>query len=87
MPRPLEAIVGSYARDAPLERASTIPADWYIDGRLFELERRTVFARAWQFAGRVDQVNAPGRFLSKNSPDPGPGGAELGDTKCHVNPK
>ncbi len=64
MPRALEAIIESYARDAPLESASTIPADWYVDPRVFELERRTAFARAWQFAGRVDQVNEPGRFLS-----------------------
>jgi choline monooxygenase len=64
MPRPLEAIIDSYSRDAPLERASTIPADWYTDARVFDLERRTVFARTWQFAGRADQVNEPGRFLS-----------------------
>jgi choline monooxygenase len=63
-PRSLEAIVDSYSRDAPLDRASTIPADWYVDPRVLDLERRTVFARSWQVAGRADQVSDRGRFLS-----------------------
>jgi choline monooxygenase len=64
MPRSLDAIVDSYARDAPLERASTIPADWYVDARLFDLERRTVFARSWQYAARGDQLREPGHFVA-----------------------
>ena len=62
--RSLEEIVDSYARDAPLEQASTIPADWYVDDRVLDLERRTVFARSWQLAGRVDQVRDPGQYVS-----------------------
>jgi len=62
--RSLEEIVERYSRNAPLDHASTIPADWYIDDRVLDLERRTVFARTWQLAGRVEQVSARGRYLS-----------------------
>ena len=64
MRRPLDAIVDSYARETPLDRASTIPADWYVDPRVFDLERRTVFARSWQHAARVDQLRQPGDYVS-----------------------
>jgi choline monooxygenase len=57
-------LVRSYARNAPLAEAFTIPAAWYIDPRLLELERRTTFARAWQLVGRVDQLRRPGQYLS-----------------------
>jgi choline monooxygenase len=64
MARSLTEIVNSYQPEAPLERASTIPAAWYIDPRVLDLERRTVFARSWQIAGRVDQVRTPGQYVS-----------------------
>jgi choline monooxygenase len=64
MPRSLEAIIDSYARDASLDRAATIPADWYVDPRVYDLERRTVFSSSWQIAARLDQLRAPGRYVS-----------------------
>ena len=60
----LRELVSGYDPRAPLERASTIPASWYVDPDLFALERRTVFARSWQVVGRADQVANPGQFLS-----------------------
>ena len=60
----LVEIVDRYRRDVPLAQASTIPADWYLDQRVLDLERRTVFARSWQLAGRLDQVARPGQYLS-----------------------
>lgn len=60
----LDQLVHSYDPSAPLERASTIPASWYIDPGILDLERRSVFARSWQLAGRVDQVERPGRYVS-----------------------
>jgi choline monooxygenase len=68
MPLSLQAIVDSYAADAPLAEASTIPSAWYVDPRIMDLERRTVFARAWQLAGRVDQVGDPGQYVSCELP-------------------
>ena len=45
MPRSLRDIVGEYDAGAALEYASTIPADWYTDARMLELERRGVVLR------------------------------------------
>src|SRR5260370_16488720 len=60
----VERIVASYNEAAPLTEASTIPAPWYADARIAELERQTVFSRTWQVMGRVDQVEKPGQFVS-----------------------
>src|ERR1700692_4960717 len=60
----VEQIVASYDDAAPLTEASTIPAPWYIDPRIAELERQTVFSRTWQVMGRVDQVENPGQFVT-----------------------
>ncbi|PYS77246.1 MAG: hypothetical protein DMF66_10520, partial [Acidobacteria bacterium] len=60
----LREIVESYDAAAPLAEAWTIPAPWYTDPRVFELERRTVFARSWQLAARADQVGEPGRYVT-----------------------
>src|SRR5918999_6427825 len=60
----LKALVESYDADAPLAEAWTIPAPWYFDPRVYELERRTVFARTWQLAGRAEQVAAPGQYVT-----------------------
>ena len=68
MDRSLERTLDLYDADAPLERASTIPAPWYTDPRVLELELRTVFRRSWQFAGRVDQLRAPGDYVSCELP-------------------
>ena len=60
----LAELVGSYDPRAPLDRASTIPASWYVDPRILDLERRTVLGWSWQVVGRADQVSAPGQFVS-----------------------
>jgi choline monooxygenase len=64
----LEKIVASYDAEAPLERASTIPAPWYTDARVLELELRTVFRRSWQVAGRVYQVRRSGDYVACELP-------------------
>ena len=60
----VEHIVGSYDAAAPLTEASTIPAPWYVDARIADLEQQTVFSRTWQAMGRVDQVAKPGQFVT-----------------------
>jgi choline monooxygenase len=64
MQRTLEDIIAAYRRDAPLSEATTIPSAWYTDPRIMELERQTVFSRSWQVAGRVEQLQRPGQFVS-----------------------
>jgi choline monooxygenase len=60
----LENIIGSYDASTPLEEASTIPASWYLSSEVAELEGTTVFSRSWQIAGRVEQVERPGQYLT-----------------------
>jgi choline monooxygenase len=47
-----------------LEQASTIPAPWYRDPRIAELERSSVFRAIWQVVGRADQVREKGQFFT-----------------------
>ena len=60
----VEEILASYNDRAPLSEASTIPAPWYVDPRVAELELLTVFSKTWQAIGRADQVEKPGGFVS-----------------------
>ena len=60
----MEQILGSYNAAAPLTEASTIPAPWYVDARIAELEQQTVFSRTWQVMGRADLVAQPGQFVT-----------------------
>ena len=60
----LKRIIESYDPSVPLADASTIPSSWYLDPRVLELERRTVFSRSWQMIGRADQVSEPGRYVT-----------------------
>ena len=62
--RSLNEILSSYDPDAPLAEASTIPAPWYTDERIFELEKQAVFGNSWQVAARLDQVRDPGHYVT-----------------------
>lgn len=57
-------ILDLYNDRAPLSEASTIPAPWYVDERIADLEAQTVFSKTWQVVGRVDQVEKPGQFVT-----------------------
>lgn len=60
----LAALVASYDASAPLDLASTIPASWYTDPRIAELERRAVWSRSWQLVARTAQVASAGQFVT-----------------------
>src|SRR5215470_2149764 len=60
----VEEIIASYNDKAALSEASTIPAPWYVDPRIAELENLTVFSKTWQVIGRADQVAKPGQFVT-----------------------
>jgi choline monooxygenase len=62
--RTLRDILNLYNPANPLERASTIPAPWYSDTRIAQLERQSVFASSWQVIGRLDQVKESGQFFT-----------------------
>jgi len=57
-------ILALYDDRADLALAHTIPAPWYVDARLANLERRMVFSKTWQLVGRADQVEKPGQFVT-----------------------
>jgi choline monooxygenase len=57
-------ILARYDDKAPLSEASTIPAPWYTDARIAELETKTVFSKTWQLLGRTDQVEIAGQFVT-----------------------
>jgi choline monooxygenase len=65
MEESIEQIINGYNPHAPLAEAWTIPAAWYVDSRILELERRAVFSRSWQLVGRADQVREPGRYITQ----------------------
>ena len=60
----LDEILSSFDDSLPLAQATTIPAAWYTDPRVADLERRAVFGGTWQLVGRADQVASPGQYLT-----------------------
>ncbi len=60
----IEQILSSYNDQAALSEASTIPAPWYVDPRIAELERLGVFSRTWQLVACTDQLQKPGEFVA-----------------------
>ena len=64
MERSLLDILNLYNPSNPLEAASTIPAPWYRDPRIADLERSSLFSSTWQAVGRTDQVVSPGHFFT-----------------------
>jgi choline monooxygenase len=60
----LDQILADHDAEAELASASTIPASWYTDARVAQLERQAVFGRGWQLAARLDQVQRPGQYVT-----------------------
>jgi choline monooxygenase len=65
----LDQILASYNDKAALSEASTIPAPWYVDRRIADLELQTVFSKTWQMIGRIDLVEEPGQFITARVAD------------------
>jgi len=57
-PKALERALG------PLERAATLPAAAYASPEVWTAEIDRVLSRSWLCAGRVDQIPAPGDWLT-----------------------
>ena len=41
-----------------------LPARYYLDQEIFELEKERIFFRSWQLAGHVSQLSQPGSYFS-----------------------
>lgn len=64
MNQALSELINEYDPGAPLDHASTIPASWYTNKDLYELELQTVFSKSWQLVGRVDQLDETGAYVT-----------------------
>jgi choline monooxygenase len=51
-----------FDHDPDLARASTLPAQLYLDPEVLEVERERIFARTWQLVGSAARVAEPGRY-------------------------
>ena len=60
----IQSVLATYNANASLAEASTIPAPWYVDSRIAELEDKAVFSKTWQMVGRIEQVEKPGQFVT-----------------------
>jgi choline monooxygenase len=47
--------------------AATLPFSWYSDEEVLRRERAAIFARSWQYAGRVEEISEPGSFLATDA--------------------
>jgi choline monooxygenase len=43
---------------------NTLPASWYADEAILAAERERIFARSWQWVGRMDQLPQPGSYFA-----------------------
>src|SRR5690348_5458166 len=43
---------------------TTVPASWYLDPHVLELEQEHIFRRTWQWVGRTDQLAVPGAYFT-----------------------
>jgi len=47
-----------------LDRGLSLPASWYTDPALADVERERIFRRTWQYVGRVEQLARAGDYLT-----------------------
>jgi choline monooxygenase len=57
-------LIQDYSPTTDLARASTIPARWYLDPELLDLERERVFGRTWQPVGFAASVAEPSTYIA-----------------------
>lgn len=64
----LAAALQKRADDAPFDRdpeqSFTIPARYYLDADILELEKEAIFYRNWYYAGHQSQLTEPGCYLT-----------------------
>lgn len=56
--------LSTFRFEPDLARATTIPARWYTDPAMLPLEQERIFGRTWQLAGRVEQLQSPGDYVT-----------------------
>ena len=59
----ISGLAGADFAIPPIERAETIPANWYLDESFYALDQEILFERAWHFVGHTTQLPQPGSYL------------------------
>ena len=52
----------NFSKDA--SRSYTLPARFYTDASIYELEKESIFYRTWHYAGHVSQVSEPRSYFT-----------------------
>jgi choline monooxygenase len=60
----LRDCIDAFDATVPIERAWTPPSSWYTNEQVYALERDSVFRSSWQPAARLEQLKAPGSYVS-----------------------
>jgi choline monooxygenase len=58
--------IQSYDPNLALASAHTIPANWYTSPAIAKLEKEAIFKNNWLYAGRSDQIQKSGDFVTTN---------------------
>ena len=56
--------LSDFTPTSDLSRAETMPARWYTDPAILEVEKDKIFWKTWQPVGRTDMVQRPGDFFT-----------------------
>lgn len=64
MDKRLATILALYDETATLQDARTIPAPWYLDGEIAQLEQTRVFGGNWQLIARTEELRQPGDYVT-----------------------
>jgi choline monooxygenase len=59
-----QADIDDFTFEPDLALARTIPAGWYTDPGMLELEQEKIFRRTWQFASSLEELRFPGNFIA-----------------------
>ena len=49
---------------AQLGETRSLPATWYCDERVFEIEKQELFFKNWHYVCHLSQVDAPGKYIT-----------------------
>lgn len=50
--------------EGPAIAVPALPASWYTDPQIFEIEKKRIFYKSWQCAGHECQLREPGEFIT-----------------------
>lgn len=54
----------TFVRASAPPAARTLDAAWYLSAEVFEREQERIFAKSWICAGRCEQIDEPGAFIT-----------------------